>query len=143
MADECGATLYPLTFWDAPPDGRFDAALYDWDLLPAHRRQEILLDSLAGFSSYPMAVHGYNLRGEEVETLHQEGVAVFDRLEPEVFQILRRLATPNTRSLQGKYRRRRNWSSAGHGRPTAPGGSFPGSSPKLARALEWRARCLQ
>jgi hypothetical protein len=107
MADVCGATLYLLPSSDVPPPGRFHAALYDWDALSLYRRQEILLESLANLSSCPVAVHGYNLEEEEVETLHQDGVAVFDCLDPEVFQTLRRLSRPNIRSRHGKHWRRR------------------------------------
>jgi hypothetical protein len=107
MADVCGATLYLLPSSDVPPPGRFNAALYDWDALSLYRRQEILLESLASLSSCPVAVHGYNLEEEEVETLHQDGVAVFDCLDPEVFQTLRRLSRPNGRRQHGKHWRRR------------------------------------
>ncbi len=107
MADECGVTLYPLTFTDGPTEGRFDAVLYDWDSLPQQRREEILLEALTGSSSYPVAVHGYGLEEEEVKTLHQDGVAVFHRLEPEVFRVLRRLAGRKERVPHGRRQRRR------------------------------------
>jgi hypothetical protein len=97
MADECGVTLYPYTFNGALPNGRLDAILFDWDSLPLQRRQTILFESLADPSFLPVAVHGCGLEEEEIETFHQDGVAVFHRLEPELFKTLRHLSRGKAR----------------------------------------------
>jgi hypothetical protein len=97
MADECGVTLCPLSFNCRCLGRRFDAVLFDWDSLPLPRRQGILFETLAGSSSFPVAVHSFNLEEEEVETLHQDGVAVFHRLEPALFKTLRHLSRAKDR----------------------------------------------
>jgi hypothetical protein len=97
MADECCVTLYLLSCNDMIPSGRFDAILFDWDSLPLQQRQGILFESLADSSSCPVAVHGFSLEKEEVETLHQDGIAVFHRLEPRLFKTLRHLTRSKAR----------------------------------------------
>jgi hypothetical protein len=88
MAEECGETLCPLWLSDAPPDGEFDAVVYDWDYLPAQRQQAILAALLASRAPHPVAVHGYNVDEDCVEALRGQSVAVYRRLQPEVFRSL-------------------------------------------------------
>jgi hypothetical protein len=101
LADECGINLCPLSPDAAPETGWFDAVLYDWDSLPPEQQHEIPLACLAGFSCCPVAVHGYTLDREERESLHQDGIAVFRRLETKVFRTLRSLAKRQSYVLQG------------------------------------------
>jgi hypothetical protein len=92
LATECGATLYPLSFQDGPPSGAFEAVLYDWDYLSPPWRQQLLAELLSRPAPCPVALHGYTLEEEHGEALRRHGVAVFRRLEPEVFRNLRRAA---------------------------------------------------
>lgn len=106
LADECGVILFPLSAHAAASDGRPDAVLYDWDSLPPDLREETLLASLANPSSCPVGVHGFSLDEEEVEALHQDGVAVFQRLGSDVFRMLRRLSRPRARGHRDSFPRR-------------------------------------
>ena len=99
IADECHINMRPLSSGDELAGGRFDAVLFDWDSLPLERRQQVPLDSLAGLSSCPVAVHGTEVAEEEAEALHEDGVAVFRRLEPKVFKSLRQLAKRSARPI--------------------------------------------
>jgi hypothetical protein len=101
LADESGINLCPLSPGTAPETGWFDAVLYDWDSLPSGQQHEIPLACLAGFSSCPVAVHGFTLDREERESLHQDGIAVFRRLETKVLRTLRSLVRRQSHVLQG------------------------------------------
>jgi hypothetical protein len=90
MAEECGVTVYCLSFRDPPPDGRFDALLYDWDSLPQQKRQEIMAEVPCGTRPCPAALHSYHVEDKEATILRQKGVLLYDRLEPEVFRALSR-----------------------------------------------------
>jgi hypothetical protein len=92
LALECGAILYPLTFQEGPPDGAFEAVLYDWDHLCSRWRQQLLAELLARPAACPVALHGYTVEEEHGEALRRHGVDVFRRLEREVFLNLRRAA---------------------------------------------------
>jgi hypothetical protein len=92
MAEDCGATLYLLWPHDPPPDGRFDAVLYDWDYWPRDRRQEILQELLTAPTHGLVALHGYHLEEEHIDGLRRNGVFTFHRLEPEIFEFLGRKA---------------------------------------------------
>jgi hypothetical protein len=89
MAAECGITLRPLALQGAPPDGEFDAVVYDWDYLPADHRKAILSNLLSGFTPYRVVLHGYHLEDDQVEALRANGVLVHRRLDLEVFEGLR------------------------------------------------------
>jgi hypothetical protein len=86
LAEDWGTCLYPLSFEEIPQHGQFDALLFDWDFLPPSRRQEMLRELLAEPSAYPVGLHSYQLEDHEVEALRHKGVAVFRRLDPEVFK---------------------------------------------------------
>jgi hypothetical protein len=92
MAVACGLTLCPLAPKDAPPDGEFDALLYDWDHWPAAQLREVMAALLGGSLPHAVAVHGYNLGDGRAEALRQHTVAVYRRLQPQVFRFLRRAA---------------------------------------------------
>jgi hypothetical protein len=108
LAEACGATLYPLAFWESSLDGQLDAALYDWDFLPPSNRQEVLNGLHSGPLPCPVALHGYCLEEGQEEALHRRGIAVHRRLEPEVFQVLRQAASqPRTTGLPSDCREER------------------------------------
>src|SRR5260370_19668657 len=88
LADECGIAVYSVRYVNARRHDAFDALLYDWDSLPWIRRRDIFLASVAS-ATCPVAVHGFSLDDEIAEALHQDGVAVFRRLEPRIFTTLR------------------------------------------------------
>ena len=90
LATGCGAILHPLSFQDGPPNGAFEAVLYDWDYLSPPWRQQLLAELLSRPAPCPVALHGYTLEEEHGEALRRHGVAVFRRLEPGVFLNLRR-----------------------------------------------------
>jgi hypothetical protein len=79
MAAACGLTLYPLWPRESPPDGGFDAVLYDWDCLPQPERQKLLAELLAGPRPRAVALHGYNLEDGQAEALRRHSVAVYRR----------------------------------------------------------------
>jgi hypothetical protein len=91
-AAEDGVTVHPLALDDPPPDGQFDAVVYDWDYLPPQRRAQFLLGLLAGPLSCPAAVHSYNLEEDHIKALRRHGVAVSSWLESDLFQKLRQAA---------------------------------------------------
>jgi hypothetical protein len=90
LARACGVRLYPLWPRESPPDGGFDAVLYDWDCLPQSERQELLAELLASPRPRAVALHGYNLEDGQAEALRRHSVAVYRRLHPRVFRFLRR-----------------------------------------------------
>jgi hypothetical protein len=92
IAGDYGLTVCPLDPRDPPPDGEFDAVLYDWDYWPAPRHCEVLTELRAGRLPDAMAVHGYNLGADQAEALRRHTVGVYRRLQPRVFRSLSRAA---------------------------------------------------
>ena len=90
LANECGASLHVLSLRDSPPDGEFDAVLYDLDYFPTPQRQKLLSDLLAGPSPHRVALHSYNLEEYQIDALRGNGIAVHRRLGSEIFQLLHR-----------------------------------------------------
>jgi hypothetical protein len=90
MADRFDVSLHLLSPKDGSPDGEFDAVLYDWDHWPVGRQREVMAELLGGSLPHAVAVHGYNLEDAQAEALRQHTVAVYRRLQPRVFQFLRR-----------------------------------------------------
>jgi hypothetical protein len=80
MAAKCGAIICGLAPWDSPPDGQFDAVLYNLDQLPRQRRAALLDELLRDSSRRPVAVHGFDLTEEQVEVLTRRGVTAARRL---------------------------------------------------------------
>jgi hypothetical protein len=68
------------------------ATLYDLDHLGPEDRRAVVDGLLSGHPPAPVAVHGYDLRDEEVAALHARGVVVARRIEPEVIRHLGRVA---------------------------------------------------
>ena len=87
MAAACGAALLPITPRDPPPDGRFDAVLYDLDSMPPACREEMVASALADRATRPVAVHSYNL-DMQAGALRDKGVVVTRRLGPGVHRAL-------------------------------------------------------
>jgi hypothetical protein len=98
MAAACGVTLHPLSPKDPPPDGRFDAVLYDLDSIPPSCREEIVASRLASPPTRPMAVHSYNL-DMRADALRDKGVVVTRRLVPGVLRSLCRSLGPAPATL--------------------------------------------
>jgi hypothetical protein len=88
LAAECGAALENVWPRDVPPDGRFDAVLYDLDCLPPSERAQLLSVVLAGPAASPVALHSYNLGEHQIETLQANGVGVHRSLSAEALQSL-------------------------------------------------------
>jgi hypothetical protein len=88
MARKCGAVVRRWVSKLAPPDGTFDAILYDMDDVPRFRQGEILAQLLRARSTCPRAVHGYALSEDEAASLRMQGVVVAQRLQLELFRIL-------------------------------------------------------
>ena len=101
FAERLGFTLDPLWPKDGPWDGEFDAVVYDLDSLPRETRDEICAKLVSGYFPYPVSVHSYNLDDQQMEALRENGVAVFQRLEPEVFVLMAILAN---RKINAAYR---------------------------------------
>jgi hypothetical protein len=94
LAAACGATLEIVWPRDVPPDGRFDAVLYDLDCLPPAEREPLLSGLLAGPAAWPVALHSYNLEEHQIETLQANGVVVHRSLASELLQSLALAAAP-------------------------------------------------
>jgi hypothetical protein len=99
MARQCGAVVRSLRREDPSPGGKYDAVLYNLDDVPRHRRDEILEELLRGPSTCPKAVHGYDLSDDQVVSLQLHGVAVAQRLQPELIRILCRTVLQNLASV--------------------------------------------
>jgi hypothetical protein len=89
MAADCDTKLCPWSPKDGPPDGRFDAVVYDLDYLPPHQREQVLAELFSGLAPSAVAVHSYNLDDKRIEILRERGVIVSQRLEPEMLMQLR------------------------------------------------------
>jgi hypothetical protein len=89
MAAACGVTLCPQVTQEVPPDGPYEAVLYDWDALPAEGQRELLAELLAGPLPHAVALHGYNLEADLEEALRRHTIVVYRRLQPRLFRSLR------------------------------------------------------
>jgi hypothetical protein len=89
LAESFDDTLCPLYPKDGPPDGLFDAVIYDLDHWPADCRRGLLAGLCQEPPPCPVAVCSYNLDEGEIKALNVRGVAVFTRLGPDVFRALR------------------------------------------------------
>ncbi|HYT89135.1 MAG TPA: hypothetical protein VEL76_10540 [Gemmataceae bacterium] len=96
LAGACGAVLEIVWPRDEPPDGRFDAVLYDLDCRPPSEREQLLGVLLAGPVTCPVALHSYNLEEHQIETLQANGIAVHRTLASEAFQSLALAVAPAT-----------------------------------------------
>jgi hypothetical protein len=100
----CGVALCPLAPKEEPPDGEYDAVLYDLDSLPVERQREVMAALLAGPLPRAVAVHGYNMEDDQVEALRRRTVAVYRILQPRVFRFLR-LAVISVRAARALGRK--------------------------------------
>jgi hypothetical protein len=91
LAAECDIDLRVLWPKDPPPDGQFDALVYDLDFWPEWQRQQLLASLVSGEQSHLTGVHGYVLDDKHAELLPQKGVLVYRRLEADLFIRLRAL----------------------------------------------------
>jgi hypothetical protein len=82
LAAQWDVTVCLLEPRDPPPDGQFDAVLYDWDHWPADHRPETMTGGSGDSIRYPVALHGYRLEKGQARALRRKGVLLFDRLEP-------------------------------------------------------------
>jgi hypothetical protein len=80
LAEESQLTLHAIEPRDGPPNGEFDAIIYDWDFLPVSLRDGVLTGLTAGGRTCPVTLHTYFLRDEEIRKLRDKGVRVFRRL---------------------------------------------------------------
>ena len=98
FADERQDTLHAWLPKDGVPDERFDVLIYDLDYLAFDRNErEQLVQALSSEKlSCLVAVHSHNLDDAQIEALRSNGVFVFRRLEPELFDQLGQAATPFT-----------------------------------------------
>jgi hypothetical protein len=88
MARRYGGVVYGLHPKDPPPDGRYDAVMYNLDEMPRHGQDEVIAEILRGPSNCPKAVHGYGLSEQQAVLLRLHGVAVAHRLGIELVRIL-------------------------------------------------------
>ena len=81
LAAACGAAVCHFRRGDAPPDGRFDAFLYDLDDVPSDQRRALLEEVCLNPPARPVAVHGYGIADEQAAALRpghrrQPGVGI-------------------------------------------------------------------
>jgi len=98
-ARACRAVLCPLLPRDPPPDGRFDAAVYDLDYLPTAERRGALDALCKSPLPHPAAVHAYHLERTERLALRGAGVIVKRRLGLALFRALCRAYYRSRRRL--------------------------------------------
>jgi hypothetical protein len=99
MAEKHGAVVCGLPPEGPPPDGIYEAVLYNLDDVPRHRRGEVLAELLRGPSNRPKAMHGYDLSEDQAAALRLRGVAVAQRLQPELVRILCQTVLQNLASV--------------------------------------------
>jgi hypothetical protein len=94
LAEACGAVVQELLPKEPPPDGQFDAVLYDLDAVPRPERKAVLARLLSGPAHGRKAVHGYALSDEVASILCRHGIAASRQLGPGLFQALCQAADP-------------------------------------------------
>jgi hypothetical protein len=97
LAAECGAVAHALSPGEMPRRGAFDAVLFDLDAIPRSQRPALFAE-IVSRAGYPRGIHGYDLEEEQARSLRLAGVAVAQRLLPELIQtlcrtVLRKLAS--------------------------------------------------
>lgn len=99
MAAECGAVISARLPNDPPPDGLFDAVLYNLDDVPRDERSAVLEGFCRGKPAHPTAVHGYDITEEQAKTLIRNGVAAARRLHPGLLRSLFTAARQNRETV--------------------------------------------
>lgn len=89
LADLLDAIVDPIASKDKDPLRHADAVLYDLDSLTPCERRRTLASLAASRHCLPAAVHSYNLEEAQVLHLLARGIAVYRRLESQVFSHLR------------------------------------------------------
>jgi hypothetical protein len=87
-ASEYCAAVCILVPEGPPPDGLFDAVLYNLDEVPRDQRSALLERLRQATPHRPTAVHGYDITDEQARTLRRHGVAVAQRLHPALLRSL-------------------------------------------------------
>jgi hypothetical protein len=88
IAGPFGASLETLQPEAVRGDRQFDAALYDLDCVAPEGRAALLDELLSGRPNCPRAVHGYCQTEEQALAIRLSGVAVAQRLEPDLIRTL-------------------------------------------------------
>jgi hypothetical protein len=87
-ASEYCAAVCILVPEGPPPDGLFDAVLYNLDEVPRDQRSALLERLRQATPHRPTAVHGYVITDGQARTLRWHGVAVAQRLHPALLRSL-------------------------------------------------------
>ena len=87
-ASEYCAAVCILVPEGPPPDGLFDAVLYNLDDVPRDQQPAFLEELCLGTTDCPTAVHGYGIADEQAQALRRHGVAVAQRLHPALLRSL-------------------------------------------------------
>jgi hypothetical protein len=87
-ARECGAFLSRLPDPVAQTGESFAALLHDLDHVDTQVGRAIVSELRSRPAPLPVAVHGYNLRDEEIAVLHANGVVVSRKFNPELIRAL-------------------------------------------------------
>ena len=88
LAAKCGAVVWNLRPNDCPPDGEFDAVLWNLDDLPTDLQAALLEGLRHGAPDSTVAVHGYDVTDEKLNALHRSGVAAAQRLDIDLLRHL-------------------------------------------------------
>jgi hypothetical protein len=99
-AAQHGAFVLRLAPQGLPPDGLYDAVLYNLDDVPRHERYPLLERLRHGKPHRPTAVHGYDITEEVVQTLKQSGVVAARRLHRGLLRDLFAAAQEGRASLE-------------------------------------------
>src|SRR5262245_51930859 len=97
-AAECGAVVCTLVPKDPPPDGLFDAVLYNLDDVPRDQRSVLIDELRRARPDRPTAVHGYDINEEQARALNRDGVAAARRLHPGLIRSLLTVARRDRRT---------------------------------------------
>jgi hypothetical protein len=89
MAGACGAVVCRVQPEEAPPDGLFDAVLYDLDAVPSNQQTGFLKRMSHDSPARPTAIHGYGIADEQAQTLRRRGITVSRRLHAGLLRGLR------------------------------------------------------
>jgi hypothetical protein len=101
LAEKIGVDVSFLLPEDPTLDCKYDVLLFDLDhLLPW--REDILERLLKQCSTCAVAVHSYNLTGDQVKALQRNGVAVYRRLGPRALLARRRAPRRRPLSIRGQ-----------------------------------------
>ncbi len=95
LAAACGAVVCHFRPGDAPPDGLFDAFLYDLDDVPSDQRRALLEELWLNPPARRVAVPGYGIADEQAAALRRRRVTVAERLHTGLFRSLCKAVRPS------------------------------------------------